>query len=179
MGRQRGFTLMELIITVAIAAIVLSIGVPSFQGMMRNNRVIANTNDFLGSLNLARSEAIKRGAGLRVVLCPGTPAGCSGTAWGSGWIVFVDANNNGVWDTGEQVLRVHEPLAGGDTLTGNTPVSTYISFAADGTARVANSNAFQAGTLTFTLCNSTKQRNTVVINSVGRARVAPISTSCP
>lgn len=188
MNRQRGFTLIELIVTVAIVAIVLAIGVPSFQGMMRSNRAAAHTNDFLSSLNLARSEAIKRGIGWRVVMCPGNQAGCSGTAWGNGWIVFIDAdanadgllneatNNNGQWDAGEQILRVHERLDGNDTLTGNGPVSTYISFASDGSTRLI-SNAFQAGTLTFSLCNSTNQQNTVVINSVGRARVEP--QTCP
>jgi type IV fimbrial biogenesis protein FimT len=189
MNRQSGFTLIELIITLAIAAIVVTIGIPSFQGMMRNNRVAAHTNDFLSSLNLARSEAIKRGVGWRVVMCPGTQAGCAGTAWGNGWIVFVDAdangngrldegtNNNGLWDAGEQILRIHEPLGGNDTLIGNGPVSTYISFAPDGSTRLANSDAFQAGTLTFSLCNTNNQQNTIVINSVGRARVAP--QPCP
>lgn len=190
MNRQHGFTLIELMITLAIAAIVLAIGVPSFQAMMRNNRVIANTNDFLSSLNLARSEAIKRGVGWRVVLCPGTAAGCAGAAWGNGWIVFVDADangdgllndagtdNNGQWEAGEQILRVHEALGGDDALAGNGPVSTFISFAPDGSTRLANSNAFQAGTLTFSLCNTDHQQNTIVINSVGRARVAP--QPCP
>ena len=199
MNRPYGFTLIELMITLAIVAIVLAVGVPSFQGMMRNNRAITNANDFLSSLNVARGEAIKRGIGWRVVMCPGTAAGgCAGTAWGSGWIVFVDADanvdgllnqgtdNNGVCDSctadpvtipGEQLLRVHEPLGGNDTLTGNTPVSTYISFASDGSTRFANSNAFQAGTLTFSLCNTSNQVNTIVINSVGRARVVP--QTCP
>jgi len=171
MNRNRGFTLAELMVTMAVVAIVLTIGVPAFQATVRNNRAVANANDFLTSLNLARNEAIKRGAG-RVVLCPGTPAGCAGT-WTSGWIVFVDTNNNGQWDAGERILQAHEPLSGNDTLTGNAPVSTYISFAADGSTRFANSNAFQAGTLRFSLCNSNNQQNTIVINSVGRARVAP------
>jgi len=176
MNRTRGFTLAELMVTMAVVAIVLTIGVPAFQATVRNNRAVANANDFLTSLNLARNEAIKRGAG-RVVLCPGTAAGCSGTgAWGDGWIIFVDADNDG-WDAGEQVLRVHEALSGDDTLTGNGPVSTYISFAPDGSTRFTNSNAFQAGTLSFNLCNSQNQRNTIVINSVGRASV--VRESCP
>ena len=180
MNRPYGFTLIELMITLAIAAIVMAIGVPSFQVMMRTNRIAAHTNDFLGSLNLARSEAIKRGAGSRVVLCPGTQAGCSGSAWGSGWIVFVDANDNGVWDAGEQLLRVHEKLSGDDALTGDTLVRTYISFASDGVARLAGNNAvFQLGTLTFTMCNSSNQRNRIEIGQTGRARVVPVPASCP
>lgn len=189
MNRKSGFTLTELMITLAIVAIVIAFGVPSFRGMMRNNQIAANSNDFLSSLNLARSEAIKRGVGWRVVMCPGTQAGCAGTAWGNGWIVFVDADanlnnlldeatsDNGQWDAGEQILRVHERLAGDDTLVGNVQVSTYVSFASDGSTRLSNSMAFQAGTLSFSLCNSDNQRNTIVINSVGRARVVP--QPCP
>lgn len=192
MNRNLGFSLVELMVTLAVVAIVLVVGVPSFQGMMRNNRVITHTNDFLSSLNLARSEAIKRGVGWRVVMCPGNPtAGCSGTAWGGGWIVFVDAdadgdgdilddaatNDNGQWNAGEQILRVHERLDGNDTLTGNASVNTYISFQFDGSTRIAGSDNFQAGTLTFSLCNTNHQRNTIVINSVGRANVTP--QSCP
>ena len=196
MNRSNGFTLIELMITLVIVAIVLAIGVPSFQGMMRNNRIAAHTNDFLGSLNLARSEAIKRGVGWRVVLCPAIVDSdnldntvCSGSAWGDGWVVFVDADangdgllneatdNNGSRDKGEQVLRVYEQLDGNDTLTGNAPVSTYISFQFDGSARIANSNAFQAGTLSFSLCNTSNQRNSIVINSIGRPRVVSVPCS--
>jgi len=171
-----GFTLVEMVVTVAIMALLLALGVPSFQALMRNNRVAAHANEFLGALNLARGEAIKRGSGVRVVLCPGTSAGCSGTAWGSGWIVFVDTNNNGSRDAGEPVLRVYSALSGNETLTGNTNVSSYISFTADGSARLIG-GGFQAGTLTFGLCNSSNRRNTIVINSVGRARVAPVACS--
>lgn len=168
MNRTRGFTLAELMVTMAVVAIVLTIGVPSFQATVRNNRATAHANDFLTSLNQARNEAIKRGTGWRVAMCPGTPAGCAGTAWGSGWIVFVDTNTNDQWDAGEQILQVHEQLSGNDTLTSTMP---FISFQSDGVARTT-ANQF-GGVLIFGLCNSRNQQNTIVINSVGRARVVP------
>jgi len=189
MNRQRGFTLIELIITMAIAAIVLTVGVPSFQAMMRNNRAATYTNEFMSALNLARSEAIKRG--WRVVLCPGNQAGCNGNAWGNGWIVFVDADatgdgnfandpitdNNGTLDGNEVVLRVYEAFDGGrTTLTGNAPAilnppnNQYISFSPDGTARQLG-NAPLACTLTLSLCHNNNQQNQIIINFVGRARV--------
>lgn len=166
MNRQRGFTLIELIITVTIAAIVLAIGVPSFQGMMRNNRITAHTNDFLSSLNLARSEAIKRGQ--RVALAP-TVAG----DWGQGWTVFVDVNDNGQLDDGvANTIRVHEAFGRNATLrqSAGTTLNNYISFAPSGLTRFANSNAFQAGRLILSLCDSQNQQINIVINSVGRAQ---------
>lgn len=158
----------ELMVTMAVVAIVLVVGVPAFQVTVRNNRATAHANDFLTSLNLARNEAIKRGAGWRVALCPGTAAGCAGTAWGSGWIVFVDTNTNDQWDAGEQILQVREQLSGNDTLISTMP---FISFQSDGVARTT-ANQF-GGVLLFGLCNSRNQQNTIVINSVGRARVVP------
>lgn len=185
MNRSRGFTLTELIITVAIVAIVLAIGIPSFQGMMRNNRVAAHTNEFLSSLNLARSEAIKRG--WRVVLCPGNATtGCAG--WGGNeWMVFVDADangndildeatdNNGQWDNGEVILRIYQ-LDDNSTLQNLTFPDPFISFTRDGTTRRIN-NAPQAGRLFFSLCNTNNQRNEIVINFAGRVRVEQVA--CP
>ena len=118
MNRQRGFTLIELIITLAIAVIVMAIGVPSFQEMMRNNRAATHANEILTGLNFARSEAVKRG--VIVSLCPSADqASCSGADdWAGGWIAFVNPNGDATVDAGEVVLRVWEPLSGNPTFTG-------------------------------------------------------------
>ncbi len=60
MSLQKGFTLLELIVTLAVVAIVLTMGIPSFQALIRDNRLIALTNEFIGAMHLTRSEAIKR-----------------------------------------------------------------------------------------------------------------------
>lgn len=173
MNTKRGFTLMELMITLAIVAIVLAVGIPSFQEMMRENRLAAQTNAFLTALNLARSEAIKRGR--RVTLCASADgATCAGDdGYQQGWIVFVDASNpvgatKPTVDPGDVVLRVYEGLPSGMKLTGNTPVKWYVSFTSDGLSRLLG-GGFQAGTLE--LCAAPKAR-LIVINSMGRARVA-------
>ncbi|MBK8535774.1 MAG: GspH/FimT family pseudopilin [Candidatus Competibacteraceae bacterium] len=178
MNRQRGFTLIELIITVAIAAILLAIGVPSFQEMMRNNRVAAHTNDLLSSLNLARSEAIKRG--VRVSLCKSSDGlSCATTGdWTQGWIVFVDTDNDATVDAGENILRVHGALTGGDTLVGSTDVSNYISYSPDGVAwPIAGTAPLAAGTtMSFSLC-SASHVNAVEISQTGRSRM--VKVACP
>ena len=78
---------MELLVTVAVAGIVLSFGVPSFMGLIDNNRAVAHTNDLVTSLNLGRSEAVRRGA--PISLCSSTDgATCNASNdWSSGWIV--------------------------------------------------------------------------------------------
>lgn len=165
---QFGFTLMELIVTMAIAAIVVTLGVPSFQEMLRNNRLATQTNEFLAALNLARSEAIKRG--VRVSLCKSADgASCTSSGgYQQGWIVFADPNDNATVDPGEMVLRIYTALPAGMLLTGNSTVQSYVSYVASGVSRLTT-GGFQAGTLT--LCATPKARS-IVINSMGRARVA-------
>lgn len=162
-----GVTLIELLVAISILAILLTIGVPSFRDFFVENRVKAVTTDFLSSLNLARSEAIKRGG--RVVVCKSsnpTAANptCSSGAWSQGWVVFVDVNNNAVRDAGETVLQAKSTV-GQVTITDN--FSTYISFTATGSTKTI-AGAFQAGTVT--VCSSPSQQQ-VIINNRGRIQV--------
>ena len=82
--KQAGFTLIEIMITLGVAAIVLSFGVPKFQLMMQNNRISTSTNTLIGTFNLARSEAIKRGREI-TVRANGSPA-----QWKNGWEILDD-----------------------------------------------------------------------------------------
>ena len=174
---NKGFTLIELIITIAIAAIVMAIGVPAFQDMIRNNRIISQTNDVMSALSFSRSEAIKRGR--PVVICKSSGgAGCATSGnWDQGWMIFVDTDNNAAVNSGEEILRVHDALTGGNTLEGNGNVATYISYSSDGVTRLKNGGGFQSGTLTFGLCNSSKQKNTILISDTGRARIEKVTCS--
>lgn len=85
----RGFTLLELLTTLTVVAVLLTVGVPGFFDIVRNNRAAANANEMVSALSIARSEAIRRGA--RVAVCPSSNGtSCTGT-WSDGWIVFADA----------------------------------------------------------------------------------------
>lgn len=92
--RIGGFTILELMITVAVLAIVVGIGIPSFQDLMRRNRLAEQTNSFVGALAIARSEAVKRG--MLVTVCPANDpvdqAACGAAEdWASnGLIIFTD-----------------------------------------------------------------------------------------
>ncbi len=169
MNGHSGFTLLELIVTLALAAIVLTLGVPSLQEWIRNNRFLTDVDALVVALQLTRSEAVKRG--VRVTLyksANGTSCAHDG-GYEQGWIVFVDPNNNATVDADEEVIHAFEAIAAGTgtTLTGNQPVAKYVSYTADGVARLT-SGAFQAGTLTA--CMPPKARR-IVINRAGRVKV--------
>ena len=82
--KQAGLTLIEIMITLGIAAIILSFGLPKFQLMLQNNRISTSTNALTGTFNLARSEAIKRGVEI-TVRANGSPA-----EWKNGWEILDD-----------------------------------------------------------------------------------------
>lgn len=174
---QRGFTLVELLISLAVMAVLMTFAVPSFHSLMDSSKLTAASNALLSSMHLARSEAIKRGA--RVVLCK-TANGfvCAERGgWEQGWIVFHDANNNGERDGNEVVIQRIQPLAASLRLTGNSTVAKYVSFVSTGGTKQVG-GGFQAGTLT--VCNeSAGEARKIVLNAVGRPRVQKVSsTSC-
>ena len=174
MGGFKGFTLIELMVTVAIVGVAATVAVPSLTVFMQNNRMTTNVNDFVTSINVARSEAVKRGT--KVTLCKsnnGKDCASSGN-WEQGWISFVDPNNNAAVDKGETLLQVHETLRGKNTtLIGNSNVDDYISFAATGFSQ-QTSGALQPGTLI--LCDDRgfgKNAKGIVLNTTGRVMAVP------
>lgn len=105
-----GFTMIELMVALAVAAIVVTMAVPSFQAMINGNRLTSAANEMIGSLQLARSEAIRRNGRAGVCMSTNTNSGedatCA-TANVDGWITFVDANDDGDFDkAGDTLLRV-------------------------------------------------------------------------
>jgi type IV fimbrial biogenesis protein FimT len=161
--RIAGFSAVELTIALAVAIILLGIGVPAFSTLLANLRIAATTRDFVAAINLARSEAIQRGT--RVDLVP-----ADGRDWKSGWIVFVDDNGNQIPDPKEPVIFSHGPCPGRlvieSNLTDDTP--KYIAYTAAGRTRTnRNGQQPQAGTVTFTL---EKQVRKIKINFLGRVR---------
>lgn len=150
MKKQSGFTIVELVIVITIMAILVAIAIPSFQQLMMTNRLASATNDLMGSLNLARSEAIRRGAWVNV--------GVTGASWKDGWRVFIDVDRNpgdmdydgGPLNGGvDEELRIVQPVMpnmANFTVLGSAGVATLVSFRPDGTARDA-AGGLQAGTV--------------------------------
>ena len=121
--RQRGFTVVELMAVMAVAIILLGVGIPGFRQIAASNKLTTTTNDLVVSMNYARQEAVTRG--VPVAVCPSPDgAGCSGgTDWAVGWMVFTDDGSTpGEYDDGDTRLRVHDSLGGDATLTGDSLV---------------------------------------------------------
>jgi len=126
---QKGFTLVELMVTVAVLAILTTVGIPMYDSFIENNRRVTTVNELVSYIHYAHSEAVKRNR--HVSLCPSTSGtGCNGSNWEDGWIVFVNNDNDfpALVDSGEEVLKVHESLDGPATLRGATDISNSITF---------------------------------------------------
>ena len=105
---ESGLTLIELMVVIVLLAILVTVGVPSFQSLVVQNRAVALSNDLLYHLQLARSQALSQS--LPVSVCPivtGNSSVCSGTTdWGEGWILFIDENGDGSVNGTDSILRV-------------------------------------------------------------------------
>lgn len=182
----KGFTLLELMTAIAVMAVLLSVGVPSFVQIIRNNRITAQTNELVSALNIARSESVKRG--LAVSVCSSTNGtSCAGSAtWGTGWIVFTDGNGAaGVVnpavpvETGDQVLQVWPAIQGGlqlNSVVGTAPVSPTRNFLQYTSTGMPN----PIGATNFSLFKSGAPANTARCITVSTAgRVSTAQAVCP
>ena len=126
-----GFTLIELIVTISVAAILTAIAIPAFDSFVKNDRDSAQVNSLSYSMNYARSEAVKRDLATGVSVCPSADGlTCNGTAWASGWLVFyIDPATAAVTP-----LQTIPTLAGSNTVTAHGSATNGITFLSSGMA---------------------------------------------
>lgn len=169
MKNERGFTLVELVIVVALVAMLAAVAVPSYRALVQNNRATAQANELVTSLNLARSEAIKRG--LPAAACASVDQStCSGaTNWASGWIVFTDGTGvAGTRDAADVVLQAWQAQQGNPTITGS---ASSIRYLASGSAALPTNFA-----VSLPDCTGDRGR-AISVSAAGRPRIT--ATSCP
>ena len=164
-----GHTLAELLFVLLIAAILAGLAMPAMRGMLQQHRLNTTVNDFLATITLARSEAVRRSA--QVLLLP------AGDGWTSGWVVAVDRNANLQYDAGDELLYSHAPPAADVAISGNFTDNSrpYLAYGAGGRSR-SKTGAAQAGTWQFS-CGSQHRR--IIVNFLGRPRSCNPDTGKP
>jgi len=164
LSKIKAFTLLELMVTVAIAGILAAMAAPSFANIIQNNLMTTQYNELLASLNYARSEAIRRG--IPVNVCKSDDqANCGDNTvdWHEGWIVFADTVTvNGTRDAGEELIRIHDSLSSGNTLDFS---QVSVRYNIDG-------STLGASNLFFTMCDSRgdANRRALHVSATGRVR---------
>ncbi|WP_372592592.1 GspH/FimT family pseudopilin [Guyparkeria sp.] len=170
-GAAGGFSLIELMVAVTVAAVLLAIAIPAFSSMMARNQLAAASNDLRGALMSARQAAVMQGR--PVSLCAGTPeTGCSGD-WSRGeWLVFHDADHDGDLGADEKLVRHGQAVGGGGAVVidGNGPLRTALVYVPLGHAERV-SGAFGAGRLRVCVPRDiSPNANELVISISGRVR---------
>lgn len=166
-NRQGGFTLIEMLVTITLMSIALTVAIPSYKSMIANNRSAVEVNRFLASINIARSEAVKRGVpiGLCARKLPRTlPESCSGSNdWSTGWILFTDKSGTaGVMDGSDALLYAWGAPDGNPTVSASAPSIQYLS---TGDMRSAASFSYF-----FPGCKGDEKR-VITISMTGRAAI--------
>jgi type IV fimbrial biogenesis protein FimT len=193
MNKQRGFNIIELMVTIAVLGVLMGVGVPGIQGYIYNNRLTTQINSLTISLLHARSEAVKRNQ--PVLVCVSTDgaqcaAGGGGTLWSAGWVVFVDRNRDGDIDEGiagtdncadgsttDCIISVQAGFEGTNTLTPAASVVDLIGYTGSGAAScntVGGADILEScpnNTTYFTLCDfrGAVHAKGLAISSTGRA----------
>lgn len=161
--RADGFTLVELMVTIAIVAVLSAIAFPSFRDTLRSNQVATATNEVIAAVSLARNEAVRNNRGSSIC-ASGNGQDCSG-GWSAGWMVWSDFDGNGRVDAGETVMRY---MQGRANLVLNGP-ATFVHFDSRGRRTTLNADS---GSLSIRPleCNDQLLRRTLLISQTGQIR---------
>lgn len=188
---NHGFTLIELLVAVAIAGILLGIGVPSFANAIQESRISSQYNTMVGSLYLARSEAVKGSA--EITVCPRKNAGadiCGGKDdWNNGWLVFIDrttvqGETTAKIDAADEIIAVESQLKGGNTMMAiASPNNTALSADQVSFVRYLQSGGTQSSSGSVIVCDAergpdfSRSINIVLTGDIRRGRVATGNTA--
>ncbi|MDJ0778516.1 MAG: GspH/FimT family protein [Gammaproteobacteria bacterium] len=141
MKKTSGYSLLELLITLALVAAVFAIGIPSMNTFIQNDRLVTQINTLVGHLSYARSEAVKRSQQVGVCVSSNSTTCTGGNSWEDGWIIYVDIDGDGAFTAGETVLRAQQQLEGANTL-GSGTIGTQVTYDYRGFVDAASVGSF-------------------------------------
>lgn len=179
--KMHGFTLLELLIAIAVLGIFLGLAVPSFLSALQNSRISAQSNDLLTAFQLARSEALKRKVPVSVCAADTTAANPTcGSDWTAGWIVIVDDSGVGgasatYADYDDDVLRVWQPIQS-DLTIGGADADNFVRYLPNGQIDLASGATAPAYQMRIADCTGSNQRN-ISVSRTGRANVERVECS--
>ena len=128
-----GFTLLELMVVLAIVSIVSLLAMPDSSEYRNDNRLRAATNDLVVAMQASRAEAVGRNVATTLCKKNADSTGCTTDGgWQQGWLIFVDPDQDATVDVGEEVIKLHNPLGGQVTFYGTDGVADAITFRASG-----------------------------------------------
>lgn len=169
MSKHNGFSLIEMLVALAVLAIALSLSAPGFGRLLDEHRLQVATQELQAALNQTRATAVLAGQPISIAALDGD--------WAHGWILFVDSNNNGIREPTEQLLATHAALPNITVIPDSTS-RRYVHYTPGGYS-IQPSGAFHSGH--FVLCANTQSASRIVINRAGRIRRESSETAplCP
>ena len=150
--KQSGFTIIELMIVITVIGVMAAFAGPSFTTMIDNNRITTQTNQFILAVQIARSEAVKRGRSVSLTATDGSD-------WGQGWDVK---------DENDVVIQTFDAVPSGLTIV-SAGIKTSFSFGSDGDVNTTD---------TLTVCKTGLDGRNIIITSTGRTRLKTTGVSC-